>query len=350
MRWSCRATIPIVKIQKLDTVDAFIVLDLDDAEASAGVVRLAPKILRDGARTMARSLTYRFASFGLKVGGASVGINAQKDKRADALEAFVTEISTMTDGRRLLVDPGKGVGVDDLAPLRVGDVRSPLYWSEGPGLTALGLAHSAQTVVGSLSGCSVAIEGFDSTGPTLARELTAGGAKVVCIGTPMGTVVDPTGIESGALQAAWDEHGTALVDHLDGEVKSPGAVIDMGADVLFVGSKLGIVDHVEAPLVEARVIVPSGPAPVTAKGLAVLRKADITVLPDFITTAGALFAAFPPDGRTAADLRETVSRRIPEALREVLDHPDGAYLGACERAEEFLTTWQSSLPFGRPLA
>ncbi len=120
--------------------------------------------------------------------------------------------------------------------------------------------------------------------------------------------------------------------------------------MFFVGSKLGILDHVEAARMNTRVVIPTGPAPVTAKARATLRKAEVTVLPDFITTAGALFAAFPPEGRTPDELDETVVRRITEAVREVIGHPAGPYLGACERAEEFLSTWQETLPFGRPLA
>jgi hypothetical protein len=37
-------------------------------------------------------------------------------------------------------------------------------------------------------------------------------------------------------------------------------------------------------------------------------------------------------------------------ISEILDHPDGPTLGACERAEAFLSTWQKALPFGRPFA
>ena len=51
-------------IQKLTSTDGFIAFDLDGAPA-VGVVRLAPKVLRDGAELLARSTTYAAASFGL---------------------------------------------------------------------------------------------------------------------------------------------------------------------------------------------------------------------------------------------------------------------------------------------
>ncbi|MDD9369328.1 MAG: hypothetical protein PV358_04385, partial [Acidimicrobiales bacterium] len=81
-----------MKVDKLTGTDGFVVTDLDDATTSVGVVRLAPKVLRDGAQLLARSVTYAFASFGIAGhGGASAGINAKPDARDDALAAFLDE-------------------------------------------------------------------------------------------------------------------------------------------------------------------------------------------------------------------------------------------------------------------
>ena len=50
-----------MRIQKLETTDAFVVWDLDGAARSVGIARLAPKILQEGAEMLARSVTYSFA-------------------------------------------------------------------------------------------------------------------------------------------------------------------------------------------------------------------------------------------------------------------------------------------------
>jgi hypothetical protein len=100
-------------------------------------------------------------------------------------------------------------------------------------------------------------------------------------------------------------------------------------------------------------VVPSGPIPVTAKGLAVLRRQGVRVLPDFITTAGAMLGGLGPALEGAAGTTrgaDEVSAQVREALGEVLDHEQGPLLGACHRAETFLRTWREQLPFGRPLA
>ena len=69
--------------RKLTSTDAFVVIDLDGAPTAAGIARLAPKVLVDGARWLARSQTYQFAAFGRPASGASAGINAPADGRAD---------------------------------------------------------------------------------------------------------------------------------------------------------------------------------------------------------------------------------------------------------------------------
>ncbi|HKY68492.1 MAG TPA: hypothetical protein VJM49_19055, partial [Acidimicrobiales bacterium] len=107
-----------MKVDKLTGTDGFVVTDLDDATTSVGVVRLAPKVLRDGAQLLARSVTYAFASFGVpKHGGASGAINARPDGREAAIAAFVDEVRPRAERGALALWPGNGLTDEDLAPL-----------------------------------------------------------------------------------------------------------------------------------------------------------------------------------------------------------------------------------------
>src|SRR5687767_796186 len=98
--WAWARPFPM-QLHKLSSTDGFIAFDLDDAPA-VGVVRLAPKVLRDGAELLARSTTYAAASFGLRVRGASGGINAKPDDRDAALAAFVEEVTELVESERWL--------------------------------------------------------------------------------------------------------------------------------------------------------------------------------------------------------------------------------------------------------
>jgi glutamate dehydrogenase/leucine dehydrogenase len=338
-----------VPVQKLSESDAFLVFDLDPAAPHVGIVRAAPKILVDGATTLARSLTYLYASFEQQVGGASAGINAKPDDRATAIAAFVGEVSPRVESGALQLLAGKGLGDDDLAPLRA--VQPPGADAiAGRELLGIGAVAAAARARGDLDGARVAVDGLEPATASLLEALGAAGATIVAVATTAGTIADPSGIDPGRLLAALGEHGAALVEHLDLEVAAPAAVFGADADVLFTGSKVGAVDHVVAASIAAGLVVPIGPVPVSAKALAVLRRAGTVVLPDFLSAAGPWFATFPGPPPTLDELRATTADRIGAALDDVLGHEDGPLLGACYRAEAYLGTWQSALPFGRPLA
>src|SRR5690242_1225950 len=101
-------------VQKLTSTDGFVAFDLGDAPA-LGVVRLAPKVLRDGAELLARATTYAAASFGLQVGGGSAGLNAKPEGRDEVVAAFVAEVGELVESGRWLPSPGNGITPDDLA-------------------------------------------------------------------------------------------------------------------------------------------------------------------------------------------------------------------------------------------
>ncbi len=341
---------PAVRREKLATVDAFVVFDLDHAETSCGLVRQAPKILVDGAALLARSQTYQFASFEMQVGGASAGINTTSSERQVAVDRFVEEIRPMVADGRFLPDPGKGVTAGDLSPLRAVDPRDARYFELHDPLVALGLAEAGTAALGGLDGRTAAVECFDSGGPLLVRELAERGARVVAVGTSSGAACSPEGFDPAQVAGCWDQHGPDLVAQLGPPVTPASELLACEADVLYVGSRAGVLDHVGAQQVQAGAVVPTGPVPVTAKALAVLRRRGVTVLPDFLTTAGAVFAAHPPPGHDLAEIRADAARRVAGALGEVLGHEDGPLLAACYRAEAFLRSWCPVLPFGRPLA
>jgi len=282
-----------VKVDKLTSTDGFVVTDLDDAATSVGIVRLAPKVLRDGAQLLARSVTYAFASFGIAGhGGASGAINARPDGRDEAVAAFLEHVRPRAEAGALVLSPGTGLTASDLAPLGWADVDADL------------------TAAGALAAARVA-------GPHDWRTAAVVGS---------GPVVD-------AAVARLTKADATLAE----------ARLDAPCDVLFVAGKAGVVDHGAAAAVQARTVVPLTPVPVTARALAVLGRAERLVIPDFLATAAPLLAAFDPDGGDPV-------QRVHTAVTDLAEHGTGLWLAAAERAEENLATWTAEKPFGRPLA
>ena len=344
-----------MRIHKLTSTDAFIAIDLEGAAVSSGPVRWAGKVLQGGAKDLARSQTYTYAVLGMQRGGASAGISAQSPERDASITAFVEEITPLVGNGTYLPDAAKGVAETDLAPLRETDERDtarlagdgPTFVDRCEGLGAAVTAH--HTVVG-LGGRTVAIEGFGANGGALADAVVDRGATITAIATATGTVTNDHGFDPQTLIDGWTVAGDDMVDGL-GDVGPSTSIFGSGSDVWFVGSKMGVVNHeIAARIGEADAVVACGRLPVTARALAVLRRAGVAVPADFVALAGSTLALWGDAGRTEAEILAGVDEDVGEMTVGLGMHHDGPFLAACLEAESFLSGWQEELPFGRPLA
>ena len=351
-------------MRKLSGTDGFVVVDLDGAAESSGLVRLAPKILPSGAKELARSATYTFAAVGMRRSGASGGINTRPDGRDEAVAAFLTNCEPWVSTSEFLPDPGKGLTAADLAPLQAQDPRHPIRLNDAGGmslaehLAGQGAVAATAAALDGLEGRRVVIEGCGPAGVAAAEAAAARGAVVAGVATEKGfcAAAGTSGLDASALRGAWAEHGPAFVGHL-GASSEPGDVWSAGADVLLVGSKMGALDHNIAGGLDVTAVACLHPIPFTTRALVVLQAAGALVLADFVCLAGPLFAAWPGelaglegDAVTPEAVQAAALATIAEVMQATVAHPDGAFLGACHHAESFLHTWRDELPFGRPLA
>lgn len=270
-------------IRKLTTVDAFVAVDLGDVPGH-GIVRCAPKVLQGGAKDLARTTTYALAILGRRETGISAGINAAPDTRDAAVAAFALEVGGWDAGYRLVA--AKGVDAGSLGAVEA---------TADDALLAAGAVAAARAACPDPA--TAVVDG--SAGPALAAELAAHGIEVLADDDPL----------------------TAE------------------ADLLFLGTKVGMLDHAAADRLRVQVVVPTGPLPVTTKAVAHCRRNGVLALPDFVTTLGPLVG--DPDRARSM---------VGEVVDSIVAHDDGPILGACERAEAFLADWQDDLPFGRPMA
>ena len=352
-------------MRKLSGTDGFVVVDLDGAAESSGLVRLAPKILPSGARELARSATYTFAAVGMRRSGASGGINTRPDGRDEAVAAFVTECEPWVSAGEFLPDPGKGLTAADLVPLGAQDPRHPIRLTDIGGmslaerLAGQGAVAATAAALGGLEGRRVVIEGCGPAGVAAAEAAAARGAVLAGVATEKGFCAagSGAGLDATALCAAWTAHGPAFVQHLDGACTDAGDVWGADADVLLVGSKMGALDHNIAGGLEVSAVGCLHPIAFTTRALVMLQAAGAVVLADFVCLAGPLFAAWPgelaglEDNAVTPEAVEAAAlAAIAELVQATVTHPEGAFLGACHHAEGFLRTWRNELPFGRPLA
>ena len=112
--------------------------------------------------------------------------------------------------------------------------------------------------------------------------------------------------------------------------------------MLFVAGKAGVIDHHVAEGVQARLVVPLTPVPVTAKAYAVLGRAATTFVPDAVALAAPLLAVADPGGGDPLE-------RVRGVAAAMSPHGVDAWRAMVERAESFLAGWQEH-PALRPPA
>ena len=317
-------------------------------------MRSAPKILQGGAKELARSQTYQLAALEMRYQGASCGVNAAPDARDDAMMAFCAELMPAVESSSLMLNNAKGVSPEQIAPLTAADRRNDLRFQDIDGisntahLTGIGAVACASSVR-SLDGANVAIENFDDVGLAVARAAVAAGAKITAISTSVGAAISAGGFDLGALATTWKIDGPGMVATLSKEELPFWRILGADVDVLFAGSKAGLIDHKNGENITASVLVPTGPIPYTTKGALTIERQGVTVLPDFITTAGGLLAGFP-EGDDQAAIESWISSKLQSLMASILGKDASPILEACFQAETFLKTWRDDLPFGRPFA
>ena len=356
------------EIVELGSVPGFVVFDLPGAPLSAGGTRLAPDVSVTEVAVLARSMTYKFAALGERVGGAKAGVRgdpADRAAKAALMARFCAEVRPLTDAGQFLTGPDMGTAEEDFAPLRERRAAPAAIRSVIAGvpfedlLTGYGVVVAAETALrgrskGSkgLDGRSVSIEGFGKVGGGVAREAGRRGGRVAAVSTVAGCVADPSGLDVDRLLELRRAHGDACVLRYGRPVLAPHQLFtEVNADVLVPGTRPGSIDAPTARSLPAgvRVIAPAANAPYTAAGAEVLRQRGIVALPDFVCNAGAVIGYRSAADATPDQVLASVEARISELIRAAWMAKRGPLAGACEQAGGFLRSWWGEPP-GPPFA
>ncbi len=353
------------EVVELGSVPGFVVFDLPGTPLSAGGTRLAPDVSVAEVAVLARSMTYKFAALGERVGGAKAGVRgdpADRTGKAELMARFCAEVRPLTDAGRFLTGPDMGTAEEDFAPLRERRAAPAAIRAVVAGvpfedlLTGYGVAVAAETALGGasegLDGRSVAIEGFGKVGGGVAREFSRRGGRVAAVSTVAGCIADPSGLDVDRLLALRQADGDACVLRYGRPVMSPHQLFtEVNADVLVPGTRPGAIDARVARSLPpgVRVIAPAANAPYTEAGAELLCQRGIVALPDFVCNAGAVIGYRSAPEATPDQVLAAVEARIGELIRAALGHPGGPLAGASEQAGGFLRSWWGEPP-GPPFA
>jgi glutamate dehydrogenase (NAD(P)+) len=289
---------PLLTVQCADAdtgMRGFVVVHSVWRGSATGGVRAAADVTVAEVAQLARVMTYKYAFWQCRSGGAKAGVvlpeEVSQEQRTAIFASFGRHCAPLL--RAGIYYPWTDLNCGP------GDIEA-IY--QGAGVPFAGIADSsyytALTVFGAVKAaaawldlrpeaCAVGIEGVGRVGIHLARELGAWGGRITAASTVRGAVVKETGLDLEALLAARSRHGDAFVNQPgDWECVPKEHLFQASFDILVPGARVGSVNEATAKALRARAVVPAANAPCADAAEAALMARGIPVLPDFICNSG----------------------------------------------------------------
>jgi len=312
------------------------VIDTTVFGTSDGGTRMLQDITVEEMAELARSMTYKFASFDIPIGGAKCGIWANPKivgtERESIFKAFGRAIRPLLSSR-VLFSTGTDMGTyyEDLktafrASGRVSLGREPQI--DGDPVTDLatgfGVTVAAQEACRFLNinfeESSVAIEGFGKVGGSVLRSMVKLGANVVAVSTINGCLYNPKGLDIDLLlrerEACGDECVLSFTEarHLPKE-----SLFQLPVDILVPGARPREINSLNVGKIKAKIISSGANMPITEDAEEALYRRGVISIPDFITNAGGVISGLMlMFGDDSSSVLEGVKRAIANSTTNIL--------------------------------
>ncbi len=279
-----------------------------------GGLRYHPTVDEEDATALANLMTWKTALVDIPYGGAKGGINCDPSDLSERELLHITR--TFVGQIKEVIGPTIDIPAPDVntnarvmgwimdeyskyygfSPGVVTGKPLHLFGSEGrEEATGRGVMLVLDEVLKdqgkTLSGTTVAFQGFGNVGSHAARLMVEEGAKIVAIGDHMGGVSNSEGLNVTELIAWVKEHRT-VQGFPGGDAFESAEVLTWNADVLIPAALGGVLTEENANDVQAKVVVEAANAPTTPAADEILRRRGITVVPDILANAGGVTVSY----------------------------------------------------------
>ncbi len=287
------------------SLTGWVVVDsLVDGMAMGGT-RMTSTVTEQEVCDLAAAMTVKLALVGLRIGGAKAGIVSVPEHREDVLRAFGRSVAPLLHGGVYLgCDQGTTHDDRDLFFVEAGfDVsRKPGItrmrddwtdlWRHLKDITGYGVAEAALEALRLRADDQqrrVAIQGFGTVGRSVAKNLLAGGHKIVAVADVLGTVAATDGLPVAELLEITDPAGTIDRARLPESVTAltgPEAWLDVDAEVLVLAAGGAAIREDNLDRLRADVVVEGGNLCCTSAAKKRLRAAGTVIIPDVVANVG----------------------------------------------------------------
>lgn len=295
-----------------------------------GGMRMAPDVSTEECRRLARAMTLKNASAGLRHGGAKSVLYGDPRMDAERKEALVRGFAAaLRDEPGYIFGPD--MGTDETCMAWVKDEIGRACGLPGAlggipldelGATGWGLRHCAEVAAEfcgvDIGGARVAVQGFGAVGMHAARFLRELGAVLVAAADSRGSVTDPAGLDVDEL-IALKQDGRSVVDFAKGSRGDTSEIIDAECDIWIPAARPDVINEDNVDRLQARLVLQGANIPCTEAAERRLAERGILCVPDFIANAGGVIcAACEYAGQTRSVAFDTIAAKIRENTLEVL--------------------------------
>jgi glutamate dehydrogenase (NAD(P)+) len=279
-----------------------------------GGLRYHPEVDEDEVLSLASLMTWKTAVVNIPYGGAKGGIAIDPQQVSQReieriTRKFIDEIHDVIGPDKDIPAPDMGTNAETMAwimnqyekyhgfnPACVTGKPVELHGADGrEEATGRGVAVITQAALQrmkrSLTGSTVAIQGFGNVGSFTARILHEMGAKIVAVSDAFGGVTRAEGLDIPSLLMHSAEHKT-VKGFAPGIPITNEELLAADVDVLIPAALGGVLTKENAGSVRAPLIVEAANGPTTADADAILEKQGVLLVPDILANAGGVTVSY----------------------------------------------------------
>ncbi|MCH7662166.1 MAG: Glu/Leu/Phe/Val dehydrogenase [Euryarchaeota archaeon] len=281
-----------------------------------GGIRYHPNVSRDEVKALSGWMVYKCAMVGIPYGGGKGGIVIDpKEYSEGELEritrAFATELRPFVGEDKDIPAPDVNTGQREMnwikntyetlenttAPGVVTGKAIESGGSEGrveaTGRSTMLTAREAFEYLGrSISGATVAVQGYGNAGWIAANLLECNGATIVSVSDSSGAIYNESGLDTQAVRHHKDDTGSVIGFNDADEELADEELLTLDVDLLIPAALENAIDEELAHEVQADAIVEAANGPLTPRADDVLTERDVAVFPDILANAGGVTVSY----------------------------------------------------------
>jgi len=323
-------------------LQGILVIDNTILGPGCGSIRIYSNISPRRIYDIARKTSLTCALANIKMGGAAVGVkvNSPKDYKDQTIRSLAKILSPFIP-KHFIAAPSSDIAQEEIAAFveELGDRKGATGKPENMGGIphelgvvgfGIGVAIEASLEESAISGvlpfdlseATIAIQGFDNVGYTIARYLDKKGAKVVAISDEWSTIENGKGIdlETCKQYSSARTEKQSLRRCKDNKRLEKEDIIEVDCDLLVLTSNDNPITESNIDLLRAKCVIEGANGAITPIADQILNQRNIPVLPDILTTSGGPISSYAEYcGKKCNIAFSIIETRIKEITKNIVE-------------------------------